>query len=219
MSCIKSCSHSETIEDHRTGDVICIFCALVVDEKIMIATNNQLELPIKEEKSNAVDKYHLILIDFCINAGLPTKFALTAYMLYQKTRIQRKKNMVTNNTKDLLFAAMYVTLHNAGSSYTLKEISAHSNTNVKTLSRLTKVYFDEDMMEDCYPSATDLVQRLCANLQINRKKAIGIHNCDCVKKETNIRYAKELLSKGINPPFTPSDTLYNFSPSDTLYNF
>ena len=97
-----------------------------------------------KDEFNAIDSYHLMLIDFCFNASLPVNLALTAYNLYKKNRNQRKLNLITNNTKELLFAAMYITLHNSGSSYTLKEIVAHSNTDVKTLSRLTKIYFEKD---------------------------------------------------------------------------
>ena len=191
MSCIKSCSHEVTIEDHRTGDVVCELCALVVSEKMMISSYIGREPLLLKDEFNAIDSYHLMLIDFCFNASLPVNLALTAYNLYKKNRNQRKLNLITNNTKELLFAAMYITLHNSGSSYTLKEIVAHSNTDVKTLSRLTKIYFEKDMVDECYPSASNLIQRLCANLQIDRRNAMKIFKA--------VSSFEEKVSIGLNP--------------------
>ena len=83
------CSHANTIDDHRTGDVLCIQCGLVLQERIAFESPTKFGV---SEKSNqklatdiALNSYHLMLINFCFNAGLPLKLACTAYELYKRT--------------------------------------------------------------------------------------------------------------------------------------
>ena len=78
--------------------------------------------------------------------------------LYKKKRRELKLAQITNNTKALLFAAMFVTLHNEGSSYSLREISVHCEADLKTLSRLTRAYFDKHLEDNFYPSVTNLIK-------------------------------------------------------------
>ena len=175
---MNDCSHANTIDDHRTGDVLCIQCGLVLQERIAFESPTKFGV---SEKSNqklatdiAVNSYHLMLINFCFNAGLPLKLACTAYELYKRTRKEQDLVLISNSTRNHLFASMYVTLHNNGSSFTLRELSAHCNIDLPTLTRLTRTIFDKHMNIETYPMASNIIERLCANLQIERRKSIEI---------------------------------------------
>ena len=170
-----NCSHYETVDDYHTGDLICTSCGLVLQEKLPFEfpiNHNQEETKLASE--SAVNSYHLMLIDFCFNASVPLKLATAAYELYKQTRKDRDLTLITNNTRAHLFASMYVTLHNHGSSFTLREIAAHCNIDLRTLTRLTRTIYDQYMNIESYPLASNIIQRLCANLQIERKRTLQI---------------------------------------------
>ena len=85
---------------------------------------------------------------------------------------------------------MYITLNKVGISYTLKDIAAHCNSDVKTLSRLSTID-SEKHIDDTYPTASNLITRICANLQIDRKIAMDIS-----KKVNDF---ENFISLGYNP--------------------
>ena len=203
----KFCSHSITIDDHRTGDILCQSCGLVLGERMFFEDSETKEYPLMPQELEAIDKWHLMLIDFTFNAGLPVQHALTAYNLYKKSRNERKLNFLTNNTEDLLFAAMYITLNKVGISYTLKDIAAHCNSDVKTLSCLSTIY-SEKHIDDTYPTASNLITRICANLQIDRKIAMEIS-----KKVNDF---ENFISLGYNPGTIASGFIFKTSKNHGL---
>ena len=50
------------------------------------------EYPLMPQELEAIDKWHLMLIDFTFNAGLPVQHALTAYNLYKKSKSTKNRS-------------------------------------------------------------------------------------------------------------------------------
>ena len=204
MSSIEQhCIHDNTIDDHRTADTICLSCGVIIDERLSFHLPYQEKDSFVSEELYTEDKYHQYLQDFCFNAGLPLNLALDAYNLYKKNHKELKLTRITNNTKSLLFSAMFVTLHNKGSSFSLSEMLPHCEADFKTLSRLTRVYFDKHLEEETYPSASDLIGRLCANLQINRKESMNI--------QRSVNRFEKLVSVGLNPSTISTAFVYHYA--------
>ena len=101
MSGIKFCTHKLTIDDYCTGDTICEQCGLILEERSCFSDAPQKVQTntLMPDGTHAVDKYHMMLIDFTFNACLPSKLALAAYDLYKKNRKERKLTLISNNTK------------------------------------------------------------------------------------------------------------------------
>ena len=207
MSGIKFCPHTSIIDDYHTGDSLCELCGLVMDERMILETEDGNEYPLMPQELEAIDKYHLMLIDFTFNAGLPVQHALTANNLYKKNRKEKKLNFATNNTEDLLYAAMYITLNKAGCHFTFKDMVAHCNSDIQTLRRLSQIY-SEKHIDNIFPTASNLIVRLCANLQINRRKAIEI--------QKKVNDFENFISLGFNPSIVASAFIFKYSQIEKL---
>ena len=209
MSDLTHCTHLNSIvDDYKTGDTICTFCGLILNERGAFESLTKFQGTSEDQITSPLDKYHMILIDFCHNACIPIKLALIAHQLYQKTRKEKNLALVTNSTRQLLFCSMYVVLHNHGSSFTLREIAAHSNIDLSTLSRLIRLFFDDHLSMETYPTAVDIVERLCANVQIERRKSLIILK--------NVEEFEKQNSSGLHPSTIASGFVFNYAKTNGI---
>jgi transcription initiation factor TFIIIB Brf1 subunit/transcription initiation factor TFIIB len=146
------CNHTETINDDREGELICLGCGLVL-EKIF-------ENDLVTQVTNTNLKINEFILDVCENACIQKNIACEAFNYFTKI----SKKVAVNKFKDVHLAsyAIYETLNRFSSPRTAEEIEFFTGTPVNKLWVIqSSLNFTQTLN-----NPEDYVERFCSLLDL-----------------------------------------------------